>query len=120
MSAPLLILLISVSFTSIGQIVLKKGLLNFGAVDGLGIRFFQMMVNPHVMLGIFFAILGWTAYVTALSKSDLSYAYPIWSLTYVIVPLLSLCIFKESISLLKMGGIGFIFLGACLVAASAK
>lgn len=111
MSAPLLILLISVSFTSVGQIVLKKGLLNFGAIDGLGMRFFQMLVNPHVMIGILFAIMGWTVYVTALSKSDLSYAYPIWSLTYVIVPLLSLFIFKESISLLKMGGIGFIFLG---------
>ncbi|UCB57541.1 MAG: EamA family transporter [Candidatus Omnitrophota bacterium] len=115
---PLVILLISVSLTSIGQIILKKGLLIVGPIEKMGLKFFQMLSNPLVMLGVTFAILGWTAYVMALSKAELSYAYPIWSLTYVIVPLLSLFIFKESISLMKMGGLGFIFLGVFLVATS--
>ena len=117
---PWVILLISVSFTSIGQLVLKKGLLNIGAIERLGLRFFQMLVHPLVILGVAFAILGWTAYVMALSKSELSYAYPIWSLTYVVVPLLSLFIYKESISLLKMGGLAFIAVGVILVAISIK
>lgn len=117
---PLIILLVSVSLTSIGQLILKKGLLVVGPIERLGLKFFQMLINPLVMLGVSFAILGWVAYAMALSKSELSYAYPIWSLTYVIVPLLSLFIFKESISLLKMGGLGFIFLGVFLVAASVK
>ena len=117
---PLLILLFSVSLTSIGQLVLKKGLLTVGPLEKVGLKFFQMLVNPLVLLGVFFAILGWAAYVIALSKAELSYAYPIWSLTYVVVPLCSLLIYKESISLLKMGGLGFIFLGVILVAASIK
>ena len=117
---PLVVLLISVSLTSIGQLILKKGMLAVGAIEKLGIKFLQMLVNPLVMLGVAFAILGWVAYAMALSKSELSYAYPIWSLTYVIVPLLSLFIFKESISLLKMGGLGFICLGVCLVVVSVK
>ena len=117
---PLIILLISVSLTSIGQLILKKGLLVVGPIERFGLKFFQMLTNPLIILGITFAILGWAAYAMALSKSELSYAYPIWSLTYVVVPLLSLFIFKESISLLKMGGLGFIFLGVFLVAASIK
>lgn len=117
---PLIILLISVSLTSIGQLILKKGLLIVGPIERVGLRFFQMLVNPLVMLGITFAILGWAAYVMALSKAELSYAYPIWSLTYVIVPLLSLFLFRESISLLKMGGLGFICLGVLLVAVSVR
>ena len=117
---PLTILLISISLTSIGQLILKKGLLVVGPVERLGLKFFQMLTNPLVMLGVSFAILGWAAYVMALSKFQLSYAYPIWSLTYVVVPLLSLFIFKESISLLKMGGLGFICLGVVLVAVSIK
>ena len=117
---PLVVLLISISLTSIGQLVLKKGLLVVGPVERVGLKFFQMLVNPAVMLGVGFAILGWAAYVMALSKAELSYAYPIWSLTYVVVPLFSLFIFKESISLLKMGGLGFIALGVCLVALSIK
>ena len=91
---PLIILLVSVSLTSIGQLILKKGLLVVGPIERLGIKFFQMLINPLVILGITFAILGWGAYAMALSKSELSYAYPIWSLTYVVVPLLSLFIFK--------------------------
>ncbi|MBL7085265.1 MAG: EamA family transporter [Candidatus Omnitrophica bacterium] len=117
---PLAILLISVSLTSIGQLILKRGLLVVGPIERLGIKFFQMLVNPIVMLGVSFAILGWVAYAMALSKAELSYAYPIWSLTYVVVPLLSLFIFKESITLLKMGGLAFIFIGVFLVAVSIK
>ena len=117
---PLIVLLISISLTSIGQLILKKGLLIVGPVERLGLRFFQMLLNPVVLLGVSFAILGWAAYAMALSKSELSYAYPIWSLTYVVVPLLSLVLFKESISLLKIGGLAFIFVGVFLVAASVK
>jgi len=117
---PLVILLISITLTSIGQLVVKKGLLIVGPIEKLGLKFFQMLMNPIVLLGVTFAILGWAAYVMALSKAELSYAYPIWSLTYVVVPLLSLFVFKESISLLKMGGLGFIALGVCLVALSIK
>ena len=117
---PLAILFISVAFTSIGQLLLKKGLVSIGPIERLGLKFCQMLVNPLVMLGVSFAILGWAVYVLALSKSELSFAYPIWSLTYVVVPLLSLFVFKESISLLKMGGLAFICLGVFLVAASIK
>ena len=117
---PLIVLLISVSLTSIGQLILKKGLLIVGPIEKLGLKFFQMLLNPIVLLGVSFAILGWAAYAMALSKSELSYAYPIWSLTYVVVPLFSLFVFKESISLLKMGGLAFIFIGVFLVAASVR
>jgi multidrug transporter EmrE-like cation transporter len=117
---PLAVLLISVSLTSIGQLILKRGLVAVGAIERLGLKFFEMLVNPLVMLGVAFAILGWTAYVIALSKAELSYAYPVWSLTYVVVPVVSLFLFKESISLLKMGGLGFICLGVFLVALSIK
>jgi drug/metabolite transporter (DMT)-like permease len=117
---PLIVLLISVSLTSIGQLILKKGLLIVGPVERLGGKFVQMLLNPVVLLGVSFAILGWAAYAMALSKTELSYAYPVWSLTYVIVPLLSLLVYKESISVLKMSGLAFIFLGVFLVAVSLK
>lgn len=55
---PLAILLISISLTSIGQLVLKKGLLIVGPIERLGLKFLQMLVNPLVMLGVTFAILG--------------------------------------------------------------
>ncbi|MBN3038110.1 MAG: EamA family transporter [Candidatus Omnitrophica bacterium] len=117
---PLVVMCISISLTSIGQLILKKGLLLFGSVEKIGPKFFQMLTNPIVLLGVMFAVSGWAAYAMALSKSELSYAYPIWSLSYVVVPLLSLLIFRESISLLKMGGLAFICMGVILVAVSVR
>ncbi|MFH1046634.1 MAG: EamA family transporter [Candidatus Omnitrophota bacterium] len=115
-----LILLLSVLLTSIGQLTLKKGLLAFGSVEGIGVKFFQMLVHPLVMFGVTFAILGWVAYVIALSQSELSYAYPIWSLSYVVVPLFSLFIFRESISFFKLAGLSFIFIGVLFVILSSR
>lgn len=117
---PLMIMLISVSLTSLGQLILKKGLLTFGAIERVSPRFFQMLINPLVLLGVVFAICGWAAYAIALSKLELSLAYPIWSLSFVIVPLLSLLIYQETISALKMGGLGLIFTGVILVALSVR
>ena len=117
---PLGMLLISVALTSTGQLILKKGLLTSGQIERLGLRFFQMLLNPLVIAGIVFALLGWAAYVIALSKAKLSYAYPVWGLSYVIVPLCSLLIYKETIPLIKISGLGFIFTGIFLVALSIK
>lgn len=114
------VLLISISLTSIGQLILKRGLILVGPIEKVGLKFFQMLMHPLVMLGVGFAVLGWAAYCLALSKTELSYAYPIWSLTYVVVPLISLFVFKESVSWLKMGGLGFICLGVLLVTFSVK
>ncbi|MFH1245362.1 MAG: EamA family transporter [Candidatus Omnitrophota bacterium] len=114
------VLLISVTFTSISQMILKKGLLHTGPIEKIGGKFLQTMMYPGVLLGIVFAILGWAAYVMALSNAELSFAYPIWSLTYVVVPLLSLFIFKESVSLLKISGLGCICVGVLLIALSIK
>jgi len=117
---PLVTLLFSIALTSTGQLILKKALIAIGPIERIGLKFFQMFINPQLLLGITFAVLGWAVYMMALSKSELSYAYPIWSLTYVVVPILSLLIFRESISLFKMGGLSFIFLGVFLVALSAR
>jgi len=112
---PLALLLICILFTSTGQLILKKGMLILGPIETLSLSTFDIFFNPYVLLGIIFNLGGWILYILALSKSELSLAYPIWSLTFVIVPTVSILIFKESISIMKLCGFGFVCIGICLV-----
>ena len=111
-------LLVCILFTSTGQLVLKKGMLMIDSIEISSLNLFAMLFNPYVFLGITFNLGGWAFYMLALSKSELSFAYPIWSLTFVIVPLVSLLVFNESVSFMKLSGLGFVFIGVCLIAIS--
>jgi multidrug transporter EmrE-like cation transporter len=54
----------------------------------------------------------------ALKKVELSYAYPMVSLGYILVFIASYFIFHEPINWLRMGGMLFIIAGITLVARS--
>ncbi|MBC2425350.1 SMR family transporter, partial [Clostridium beijerinckii] len=62
--------------------------------------------------------LSFLLWIKVLSKVELSYAYPMVSLGYVLVMLFSYFIFKENITPLRILGIAFIILGVILVARS--
>lgn len=114
---PLVTLILCAIITSFGQILLKKGLLQLGDVD-FKAEFLRICFNPYIFVGILCCLGGWGLYMLALSKTELSYAYPIWSLSYVIVPVISLMLFGEHISLLKTGGLVFLTLGILFIAMS--
>jgi len=53
-----------------------------------------------------------------LSETELSYAYPIVSLSYIIVIFGSIILFHEDVSLLRWIGVILICIGVCVVARS--
>ena len=55
-------------------------------------------------------------WLVALSRVELSYAYPFISLSYVLVLLASTTLFKEQVSPLRMLGVAAICLGIYVVA----
>jgi len=73
-------------------------------------------MDPWVLsafLGAFIAALCWMA---ALSKLDLSYAFPFLSLSFFFVTILSAVIFNETITTAKMAGLACIMVGILLSA----
>ena len=56
----------------------------------------------------FFAFLCWMA---AMTKFDLSYAYPFMSLSFLLVLVLSVALFHEPLTISKVVGVGFIVAG---------
>jgi drug/metabolite transporter (DMT)-like permease len=119
MNIALVYILISVLAGGVGQVLLKKGMTSFGpltlTVSQIGSILWRMVTNPYVILGL--GIYGFSAilWMIALSRVNLSYAYPFASLGYVVMLLASWQLFHEDISLLRLIGCGVIILGIVII-----
>ena len=104
-----------------GQTAIKKGVSQSGTADGAdGLMGLVKMIvgSPLVLLGLFFYGLGALAWIAALTRLDLSVAYPFLALNFVLVALSSWLILGERVPLLRWLGIAVICVGILLVAAS--
>jgi multidrug transporter EmrE-like cation transporter len=106
---------LTIAFTVYGQIVLKWQVIDAGefpvSTSDKILFLVRLVLNPWVISGFlaaFFASLTWMA---AMTKLELSHAYPFMSLNFVFVIILSSFLFQETITLPKIVGLGFIILG---------
>lgn len=101
------------------QILLKKGMQMVGQFpQGFPemVRFFlKAFSNPYVLGALAAVFIGGLAWIATVSKSDISRSYPVLALSYVLVVLLSILIFKENVGLLRWVGIALICAGVVLV-----
>lgn len=108
----LLLVLTSVLLVDIGQLLMKQGLLDLGTLSFQFPQFFftflTIFSNPFILLGVFLFVLSSVTWLFALSKTHLSFAYPLLSIGYVIVSLLSWYFFGEALSPLRLAGLGII------------
>ena len=101
----------SVLLVDSGQLLLKKGLLDVGATDfssGVVAPFLAMFTNPIVLLAIFLMVISSFTWLLALSKANLSFAFPFLSIGYVIVSILSWYFFGDNLSSFRLLGLGII------------
>lgn len=115
-----LIMVISVLLAISGQMLMKKGMMAFGTfpVSQLLVKIVPMLLNPWVFFG--FACFGLSSlfWLVVLSRLPLSLVYPMVSLGYVLVAILSLIFFKENVSLIRWAGIATIIAGVILISRS--
>ena len=111
----LMLLLGSVACDVAGQVCFKLGV-GHAAVDGdtpsLAYKVFH---SPWIALGVTVYALEFVLWFAALSRTQLSVAFPFTALGYVGVVLASRYILKERISLRPWAGIGTIVVGVVLV-----
>lgn len=112
-------ILISVLASAVGQVLLKKGMLNTGALtitlDQLVEILWRIGTNPHVVIGLIIYVAGTLFWLAALSRVDLSYAYPFASLSYVVMLAASWMLFSEDITLFRLLGTLVVGLGVYLI-----
>lgn len=122
MEIAVIYILISVLGGAIGQLLLKRGMnmmgpLTLSASDLLSVLL-KMGTNPYVIIGLLVYVGSTIFWLTALSRVDLSYAYPFASLSYVVMLIASWRLFGENITPLRLAGTFVIAVGVFLVSRS--
>ncbi|MDR1365756.1 MAG: EamA family transporter [Holosporales bacterium] len=103
------------------QIILKSGVnsLSFDlAKRSLLQILFETITNWYVVIGVFCYALSFGIWLYLLSKLEVSYLYPMGSISYVIAAVAGHYLLKESLSPVRIAGILVIVIGVCLVAKS--
>jgi drug/metabolite transporter (DMT)-like permease len=109
---------VTILLTAYGQIVIKWQVVQFGSLpSGLldKISFLvTLLLNPWIISAFVAAFLASVSWIGAMTKFELSHAYPFMSLNFVIVLLLSGLLFSEPISLQKGLGVLLICVGTAV------
>ena len=109
---------LTIALTVYGQLVLKWQMGLAGAMPESGAAkltfFFRLLTNLWVISAFAGAVLASLAWMVAMTKFQLSYAYPFISLNYVLVFALSAWLFNESVTLPKLVGLGLIIVGVVI------
>ncbi len=114
-----LLIATTIFFTVYGQLVLKwqmggVGPLPAGHLAKL-IFLLQQFLNPWILSGFISAFLASLAWMAAMTRFELSYAYPFMSLAVVIVMILGVVFFGETVNLPKVLGTLLVMFGLVLI-----
>jgi len=119
----LLILLVGLVFESTGVILLKKGMMHIGEMQGVTVaevlRIVKAsVVNPQILLGVFFEALFFGCLIILMSKSDISFLWPLTGLSFVFATIAAMIFLNENVSLVRWVGVILIVIGAAFISYS--
>ena len=118
-----LMIVIAILVSSAGQLFLKQGMARVGPLEaqsllGVATLAWRVFSTPLVILGLVCYGVGTLVWLVVLSRLDLSFAYPMLALSYVLVPLMAQVCLGEKIPIARWAGIGIIVIGVGIVAKS--
>lgn len=115
---PLIILAVMLGAT--GQIVMKRGMQIYGEVSAATVwmQLIPIFKTPQVAIGFVCYGLSSVLWIAIVSNMDLSLAYPMVSLAYVIVFVASWLLLGEQISPLRVVGLLVIVAGVIIISRS--
>lgn len=116
------LILIGVLLNAAAQLLLKAGMTRIGEFEfqlsnaiPIGL---QVASNIPILLGLAAYVISVLVWMMVLSRVDVSLAYPMVSLGYIINAIAAYLLFNEPLSALRIGGIFVILMGVFMVARS--
>jgi len=105
----------TIILTVYGQLIIKWQAVQAGPfpidfTDKL-LFLFKLLLNPWMISALIAAFLAALTWVAAMTKFELSHAYPFMSLAFVLVLIFSGLLFNEPITTMKIFGMFFIIAG---------
>lgn len=103
-----------------GQTLLKSGMTKIGRIDSIALAnplpvLGKMASSPVILLAIALYVIGTLLWLVVLSRENLSFAYPLLGLSYVLVVLVSKITLGEPITLMRLVGAATISLGVIII-----
>jgi drug/metabolite transporter (DMT)-like permease len=125
MAKLLIILLIGLAFESTGVVLLKKGMSSVGEIKRItGPEILRVVkagiTSPQILLGVFFEALFFGCLLILMSKSDISFLWPLTGLSFVFATIAAILFLHEEVSAVRWAGVVFIMIGAGLISYSEK
>jgi len=113
----------TIFFTVYGQIVLKWRINSVGSLPEESFAdkitfLIKLLFDPWIFSGFFAAFIASFFWMAAMTKFDISYAYPFMSSAFVLVFLLSVIIFQEPVTWQKIMGLVLIVAGIVVTSRS--
>lgn len=109
---------ITILLTVYGQLVIKWQVLKAGAFpEDAGEKLWfllQLLLNPWVISAFLVALLSSVTWMAAMTKLQLSHAYPFMSLAFVFVLIFSNLFFHEPITQPKIIGVLLVIIGLAI------
>jgi drug/metabolite transporter (DMT)-like permease len=120
MARILVILLIALLFEAIGVVFLSRGLKEIGDLKEVSVSAVKHLVvqgvtNPHIFLGVFFEALFFVGLLMLMSKADVSFVWPMTSLSFVVTTIAAKIYLHEHVPPLRWSGVCLIMMGAALI-----
>lgn len=119
---PFALVLAGVMLNAVAQLLLKAGTNAIGHFDftlanalPIGLR---VAMEPHILGGLACYVVSVVVWILALSRVEVSIAYPMLSLGYVVNAIAAWYLFGESVNAMRLAGIGVIIVGVVMVARS--
>lgn len=113
---------INIVFNVIGQLLLKTGMNKFGnfkiSPDALIPVFLKAFLSPYILLGLGCYVTGFLIWLIVLAKAEVSYAYPLISLGYVLTAIMGWWLLGENVTWMRLGGIMVTCLGVFIISQS--
>jgi len=110
----------TVAFTVYGQLILKWRITKYGTLpDALSdklVFFFKAIIDPYIFSGLFAAFIASLFWMAAITKFDVSFAYPLITggLTVVTV-FMAIVVLNEPVSINKIMGVVLIVGGVLIM-----
>lgn len=112
----------TVFFTVYGQLIIKGRIGKFGELpDSFTDKMMYIvtvLLDPWILSGFLSAFIASIFWIAAMTKFDISYAYPFMSSAFVLVFLLSIFLFNEPVTWQKTTGLVLIVTGIVVTSRS--
>ncbi|WP_036720466.1 EamA family transporter [Paenibacillus harenae] len=113
----IIIALVSIFLGSVGQVLLKVGMSKVGKItlQQLTDKLFIISTTPSILIGMCCFVISSILWLVVISQTQLSNAYPMVSLGYVFVFIMSILLFQETVNFPKLAGLTVIVIGVIIM-----